>query len=419
MASIFLGTKIMKLPLTYFIANSILEIVYRLGYPIVRYAVKRRGYLQSIQIPDQRTDRPILIHAASVGEINAVMPLLRYLQDQKLPFVINTVSITGRAHAQKAFPDIEVRLSVLDIGSFRKRQLGNLNPRLILVVETEIWPNLLALASLRNIPLIFVNARIRQKTYKSFMPFRSLLNKISGSVKCIITQSDEDKSLFDKLFDDPVIVGGNLKFNVDLPDYDSDELRTKWGFANDDYIAVWGSSRPKEEELMLSAFRAIKHSFAEFKLILAPRHPERCDEVAALLKDFSAVRLSEIGSGGRDFDILLVDSLGKLNMAYACADLAIVGGSFYDYGGHNPLEPAFYAKPTIIGEYHRSCRDSVTILKRYDAIRVSSQDKLEKDITYFITNQEIGREMGERGKYALTENATALQNHIKEIEKWI
>lgn len=409
----------MKLPLTYFIANSILEIVYRLGYPIVRYAVKRRGYLQSIQIPDQGSDRPILVHAASVGEINAVMPLLRYLEAQKLPFVINTVSITGRAHAQKAFPDIEVRLSVLDIGSLRKRQLQNLNPRLILVVETEIWPNLLAQASLRNIPLIFVNARIRHKTYKSFAPFRSLLNKISGSVKCIIAQSSEDKLLFDKLFDAPVTVGGNLKFNVELPDYDRAELRAQWGFGADDYISVWGSSRPGEEELMLSAFRAIKQTYPEFKLILAPRHPERCDEVAALLKDFSAIRLSEIGSGGRDFDILLLDSLGKLNMAYACADLAIVGGSFYDFGGHNPLEPAFYAKPTIIGEFHRSCRDSVKILKKYDAIKVSNQETLEKDIMYFMANQEFGREMGERGKYALTENATALQNHIKEIEKWI
>lgn len=409
----------MKLPLTYFIANSILEIVYKIGYPIVRYAVKRRGYLQSIQIPVKRSDRPILVHAASVGEINAVMPLLRYLQDQKLPFVINTVSITGRAHAQNAFPDMEVRLSVLDIGSLRKRQLENLNPRMILVVETEIWPNLLARAALKKIPLIFVNARIRQKTLKSFMPFRSLLNRISGSVKCIIAQSNEDKLLFDKLFDVPVIVGGNLKFNVELPDYDSAEIRTQWGFGSDDYIAVWGSSRPKEEELMLSVFRAIKQSYPEFKLILAPRHPERSDEVAALLKDFSAIRLSEIGSGNHDFEILLVDSLGKLNMAYACADLAIVGGSFYDFGGHNPLEPAFYAKPTIIGEYHRSCRDSVAILKRYDAIRVSTQAKLEKDIMYFIANQELGREIGERGKYALTENATALQNHIKEIEKWI
>ena len=139
----------MKLPLTYFIFNSILEIVYFLGYPIVRYVVKRRYDLQAMRIPEKRSDNPILIHAASVGEINAVMPLLRYLEEKQIPFVINTMSITGRDHAQKAFPDISVRLSALDIGSLRKRQLESLNPRLILIVETEIWPNLLAQASYR------------------------------------------------------------------------------------------------------------------------------------------------------------------------------------------------------------------------------------------------------------------------------
>ncbi|HHV36889.1 MAG TPA: 3-deoxy-D-manno-octulosonic acid transferase [Candidatus Cloacimonetes bacterium] len=409
----------MKLPLTYFIFNSILEIVYFLGYPIVRYVVKRRYDLQAMRIPEKRSDNPILIHAASVGEINAVMPLLRYLEEKQIPFVINTMSITGRDHAQKAFPDISVRLSALDIGSLRKRQLESLNPRLILIVETEIWPNLLAQASLQDIPIVFINARIGQKTLKPFMLIRSLLNKISGSVQCIIAQSKEDKQRFEKLFDMPIIVGGNLKFNVALPAHDSAVIRAQWGFQESDYIAVWGSSRPGEEELMLAAFSEIKRTYPEFKLILAPRHPDRSDEVASLLEGYSYVRLSELDPGVHDFDILLIDSLGKLSMAYACCDLAIVGGSFFDFGGHNPLEPVYYAKPTIIGSYHRSCRDSVAILKRYDAIKISTQETLKEDLSYFIANQEYGREMGRKGKYALTENASALDNHIKGIEKWI
>ena len=128
-------------------------------------------------------------------------------------------------------------------------------------------------------------------------------------MQCIIAQSKEDKQRFEKLFDMPIIVGGNLKFNVALPAHDSAVIRAQWGFQESDYIAVWGSSRPGEEELMLAAFSEIKRTYPEFKLILAPRHPDRSDEVASLLEGYSYVRLSELDPGVHDFDILLIDSL--------------------------------------------------------------------------------------------------------------
>lgn len=409
----------MTFPFVYYLYNAIIEIAYVIGYPIIRYALYRHSYQEAIRIPKKRYDKPILIHAASVGEINAIIPIIRYLQDSGVAFVINTITVAGRNHAKKLFPDVDVRLSVLDTKKLKRNALNALSPRLILIVETEIWPNLLAQSALQEIPVIFINARISEKTLRSFMPFRSLLRAISRSVKLIIVQSYDDKARFEKLFDIPIVMGGNLKFNVDLPQYDSSQIRAEWGFSQEDHIIVWGSSRPKEEELILGVFTALKPSVPSLKLIIAPRHPNRLQEVLTLLDAFDYALLSQIDDSSKSFDILIIDGLGKLNLAYACADITIVGGSFYDFGGHNPLEPAFYGKSIIIGNYHSSCKDSVKQLLKHDAIKVSSEKELLRDLQYLIENPKESLEMGKRARIALTKNASALDNHIKEIKKWI
>lgn len=370
-------------------------------------------------MPNKRDDRPLLFHSASLGEINAIKPLVATLLSKGLPIEINTITLAGKNEAKRQFPSLEVSLSPLDLAFLKRRQLKRLKPRLILIVETEIWPNMLMQASKQNIPIVFVNARISEKTLQRMKLLKPFMTTAQASVKAIYAQSADDARRFQQLFSCDIQNAGNLKFSAELPTYDNKCIRKKWGFKEEDFILCWGSSRPGEEELILSIYPTLKREIADFKLILAPRHPQRIDEVLGLLDGFGYKRLTEIEQAETDVDILLIDKLGELNKAYSLASLAIVGGSFYDFGGHNPLEPAFYAKPIIIGEYHRSCKDSVVKLKENAAIVISNPLLLSEDIINLAFDKTKRKEMGERAKLVLTENAMSLANHIRGIEEWL
>jgi len=391
------------------------ELVFLIGYPFWWIILPVYQYTQSILKSPPREDRPILIHAASVGEINAVTPLIKHLVGQNHSVLINTITVNGRDRAQKLFPTLDVRLAPLDLYSKRSAQLKAIKPCLILVVETEIWPNMLYVAGRLQIPIIFVNARISQKTLVRYLKFRALLRFLSPSLKKILAQSELDQNRLQQLFSVPVENSGNLKYCLDLPDYDVSLLRAKLKLSEDDFVIVWGSSRPKEEELLLSCFPLLKMRIPNLRLIIAPRHPKRSSQIERLLKDIDYALYSKIDLQRESPDVLLIDSLGHLTEAYSISDISIVGGSFYDFGGHNPLEPAFYGKPVIMGEYYSSCRDSVKELLDGKAICISSRDELPKKILELYAQIDQRKSMGQRARLVLTKNATALDNHIRGI----
>lgn len=397
--------------------NLIIEVIYYISYPLVRLIALLYQYNEGFQRPAKRQDRPILIHAASVGEVNAAAALIKKLLQEGYPIHINTVTITGRALAESMFPELSISLAPVDVLHLRQRQMRNFQPRLILIVETEIWPNMLYAASQLAIPIVFVNARLSEKSLKNYLKIGPLLRIIGSSIKAILAQSAEDKARFEKLFQRvPVSQAGNLKFCLSLPEYDAAMIKDDLGIKNDDFVLTWGSSRPGEEALILGLLPKLKRSIPQLKLILAPRHPKRIPEVEKLLSSISYQKLSklDIETG---WDVLLIDTLGQLSKAYSISDLVIVGGSFYDFGGHNPLEPAFYAKAIIMGPYHSSCRDSVRILQKADAILISEQDQLLEKILNLADNRRQREEMGRKAKIVLTENAHALNFHIRGIKQ--
>jgi len=374
-------------------------------------------YNEGFQRPARRQDRPILIHAASVGEVNAASALIKTLLQEGYPIHINTVTITGRALAQSMFPQLGISLAPLDVLHLRKRQMRMLRPRLILIVETEIWPNLLYAAGQFAIPIVFVNARLSEISLKNYLKIGPLLRIIGSSIKAILAQSAEDKARFEKLFQQvPVSQAGNLKFCLSLPEYDAAKIKDDLGIRNDDFILVWGSSRPGEEVLILGLLPELKKGIPALKLILAPRHPKRIPEVEKLLSGINYQKLSSLDTKA-GWDVLLIDTLGQLSKAYSISDLVIVGGSFYDFGGHNPLEPAFYAKAIVMGGYHSSCRDSVRILQKASAILISEPDKLLEDLLALAGDSGQREEMGRNAKIVLTENAHALDVHVRGIKQ--
>ncbi|MCB5262509.1 MAG: 3-deoxy-D-manno-octulosonic acid transferase [Candidatus Cloacimonetes bacterium] len=401
----------------FYLLNLLLEVIYFISYPLLRLIGALYQYNESFQRPARCQERPILIHAASVGEVNAAAALIRELLQEGYPIHINTVTVTGRALARSIFPQLSISLAPVDVLHLRQRQMRILQPRLILIVETEIWPNMLYAATKAAIPIVFVNARLSEKSLKNYLKIAPLLQMIGSSIKAIMAQSAEDKMRFEKLFTRvPVTHAGNLKFCLSLPDFDESTIKADLGIREDDFVISWGSSRPGEEELILGILAEPKRSIPALKVILAPRHPKRIPELEKLLSGTNYQKLSKLDPQ-RGWNILLIDTLGHLTKAYAISDLVIVGGSFYDFGGHNPLEPAYYSKAIIIGEYYSSCQDSVRILAAANAIIISDKDSLLEDILALAANRPQREDLGRKAKIVLTENAHALNVHVRGIKQ--
>lgn len=400
--------------------NLILEAVYYLFYPLIYLYLASRNYLGAIRAEGDDSCKGIMIHAASVGEVNAIKPLILKLleKDDNVIVTITTSTVTGLKLANQISNRVRAYLSCVDVRYLRFKQLRRINPGIICVVETEIWLNMLDWASLNDVPVLFINARMSEKSLKAYGKLKPILIRCGKSIQEIHAQSKVDCQRFKKVFDKPVHNSGNLKYALQLSDYNSADIRLEWGFRDSDYIICWGSSRPGEEELVLNLLNQVKLKHQNTKMILAIRHPVRINEVMALLKDYSYCRFTELNQAKKGYDVLLIDTIGVLDKAYAICDIAIIGGSFFDFGGHNPLEAAFYAKPVIIGEYHSSCKDSVIQLVAANGIVVSDKDKLYSDVTMLMDDKDMGRKLGANAKQVLQANKSALDTQLDAICKY-
>ncbi|HPW24921.1 MAG TPA: glycosyltransferase N-terminal domain-containing protein, partial [Candidatus Syntrophosphaera thermopropionivorans] len=226
-----------------------------------------------------------MIHSASVGEVNAVRPLVKALQEKypRLKIVMTCTTLSGLEQAKTLH--IPAYLSVLDLPWLRKKQLQSINPQIIIIVETEIWPNLLYQAKKQGIKIAFVNARLSEKSFNRFKKWKKLLHFLEEPIKIIMAQTQEDAVRFRNLFTVPVLYAGNLKFALQLPQYDEPELRMKYGYKPEDYIICFGSSRPGEEDIKKNILPELKLRIPELKLVIAIRHPYRIGEVRDLFPD--------------------------------------------------------------------------------------------------------------------------------------
>ena len=401
--------------------NSVLEIIFWLVKPLLRLALKRIDYQDALKASGVSVQGGVMIHAASLGEVNAVSSLIREISHHLAPerILITTTTVAGRDAASRLHLDIQVRLSVLDVASLRKKQLEIFSPGLICIVETEIWPNLLYLARQRKIPILFLNARLGQKSLQRLKKLKPLLQRVSGSVKAILAKSEDDAIRFKELFAAPVQVAGNLKFALKPPVFDPLEVKRELGYTDEDLIICVGSSRPGEENLIMRAFFELRNQHPNLKLIIAPRHMQRVEEVKRFCGATGFHLYSQLNGTPAPDPVLIIDQLGYLNKAYSVCDIAIVGGSLFDFGGHNPLEPAFYSKAILIGPYHDSCRESVHELAKADAIMVTERQHLNKRLATLLDDPSERHAMGTRAKQVITRFQAPMDAHLNEILKWI
>ena len=355
------------------------------------------------------SDSCIWVHAVSVGEVLAVTGLVAELRRQPhRRVVVSTTTATGQKLAHDRFGAENVFYFPLDFAFAIRPYIRWLRPQLLILVETEFWPNLLWLAQAQGIRVAVVNARISDRSFPRYRRFRRLLRSILDTIDVYVAQSEEDARRLAAIGARPnrIRVCGNLKFDfrppAALPLVAS--LRAALEQAGAGPVIAAGSTVEGEEQEILTAFQRVLERWPQAVLLLAPRHPERFPEVAGLLaaSGLSWWRRSQwtgtpVGGG-----VFLLDSIGELSAVYALAQVAFVGGSLAPRGGHNILEPAFHGVPVVVGPHTANFRDVIALFARQNAVRVVKNGEELADLWLRLLADERERaELGSRASAVL------------------
>ncbi len=361
--------------------------------------------------------RSIWIHAVSVGEVVAASPMVRRLRERfpGVPVVISTVTPTGAQRVQDIFGDEVIHSYIpYDMPGAVRRFFDRFRPRLAIIMETEIWPNLYEECGRRRVPLVLANARVSPRSVGKYRRFVSLFTETLSHGIVLAAQSSRDAERFRLIGASPARthVVGNIKFDVELPSSVRDAGR-RFRRENAGARPVWvaASTHEGEEEVVLDVHRRLRERIPDLLLILVPRHPQRFDSVAQVVRKFglSCVLRSDGRRCAGDTAVFLVDTLGELPLFYAAADVAFVGGSLVPIGGHNLLEPAAMALPIITGPHNFNAEDIADMLRNAGAVRVVRDSTgLLEALSGCLASPELSRQNGLAGRQVLDQNRGAL-----------
>ena len=371
--------------------------------------------------PPRRPD--LWIHAVSLGEMRVARTLVRALASARptLTVLLTTVTPAGRAEAERmrtAGLPVEVRYLPLDSPPLVRRFIRAVRPRALVLIETELWPNLLRQAHLAGLAAVLVNARLSPALRATYRRFRLLYGPLLSTLTWVAAQGPGDAREFRNLGATRVEVTGNLKFDLQatLPESELDR-----GHFASEKLWLAGSTHPGEEALVLEVHRRLRavRSGTRIQLLLAPRHPARSAEVIALARSagFSVIARSAIDTTRTSADVIVLDTLGELAALYALADAAFVGGSLAAVGGQNPLEPIAAGCPVVIGPDTRNFADMVVQLREAGALlQVADADGLLEALTRLLGNPEAGRTQAVRAREAIDANKGATARTLQLLE---
>jgi len=372
-----------------------------------------------------KIDRCIWIHAVSVGEVQASLPLIRVLQDRfpNRTLLVTTVTPTGAARVKAVFGDSVKHCYIpFEFPGAVNSFFNAVNPDAALIMETEIWPNLYRGCGVRQVALILVSARISPRSITGYRRLLPLIRETLSHGIIIAAQSQADADRFLSLGASAVRtwVTGNIKFDVELPPMvrqQGEEFRQE--IIGDRPVWVAASTHEGEEVKVLEAHRTLLGQFKDLMLILIPRHPERFAEVRERVRKqgFGVVSRTEGRACPHSASVLLGDTMGEVPMFYAAGDVAFVGGSLIPVGGHNLLEPAAQALPVITGPYLFNAQDIADMFVEMKACRiVENADELATAIADLLTNPRKAAEMGQNGLDLLEKNKGALARLLVLLE---
>ncbi|MEW6455738.1 MAG: glycosyltransferase N-terminal domain-containing protein [Acidobacteriota bacterium] len=362
----------------YFLCNKILK---KKEFPVF---LRRLGFNLK---KDKKEKKRIWIHAVSLGEVLLTSPIISKIKELgKFDVYITTTTQTGYQVATERLSGIKkIFFSPLDIRFSVKKYLNFISPDILILVENEIWPTLILETRKRNIPILLINGRMSDRTFKYFNFFKSIIKPIVNKIDYFLVQDNETYNKYKILgiSEEKLQISGNLKADTAFPFFTENEieiLKSQFNLKGKK-IFVAGSTSKGEENTILEAYLKAKKANDDLKLILAPRHPNRFEEVERIIKKYKLKMKTRTSFQNKEYDVLLLNTIGELCKFYAISNGVFVGGSLVSKGGHNILEPAFYSKPICFGKYMSNFKNiSEIFLKKKASILI----KNEKDLVNFI-----------------------------------
>jgi 3-deoxy-D-manno-octulosonic-acid transferase len=419
----------------YFAYSLLLSLALLLSAPwwlleMLRHGKYRTGLSGRLgQVPDRvrrSAGETVWIHAVSVGEVLAVTRMVDELK-ARLPgwrVVVSTTTDTGQRLAQQRFGEGNVFYLPLDFGFAVRAYLRALRPKMLVLAESEFWPNLLHEAHKTGAAVAVVNARVSDRSLPRYLRFRGLLQRVMKNVDIYLAQSEEDARRLVQIGapQQRVQVGGNLKFEVKAA-VESETVRAFSSCVRRDGagpVLVAGSTLEGEEAMLLDCFRRVVEKYPGAVMVLAPRHPERFEAVAGVLaaSGLRWLRRSEWdGQQPLNGCVFLLDSIGELASLYRYADLAFVGGSLVSRGGHNVLEAAQFGVPILVGPHTENFRDIIRIFQQADALRVVTPESLTPTVLSLLQDSPERARLGQRALEVMQSQQGATERTVAALLK--
>lgn len=405
---------------------------------------ERQGYLPDLP----ESDRRVWIHAVSVGEVNAARGVVEawQKQDPSVEFIISTTTDTGMARARQIFPGLRIVRYPLDFSRFVARALDRIKPKLIVLVELEIWYQFVTLAAERGIPVAVINGRLSARSVRRFGLIRRVARRMFESLSWVGAQDGvyAERFRFMGVASDRVAVTGSVKWDsaqiADCID-GAEELADSMGLRPDRPLWVAGSTGPGEEAILLEAFKSLHERHPGLQLVIVPRKPERFDEVAELIRKagFACIRRSEHHDQQQPAlpasdtsapsmpvppnAVFLGDTMGELRKFYSLACVVFVGRSLAPMGGSDAMEVAALARPIIVGPHNENFTDTIVRLQKSQAVRILSADAADENVCReltavvdeMLTDPAAAQEMGRRARQVVMANRGATQRTLDRL----
>ena len=394
--------------------------VWGAGYPV---ALRERFGFARVPPPPVPRGR-FWVHAVSVGEVIAAVPLVQALQARwpAADIVVSTVTATGERVARARLGETAAMLTFpLDFRGAVRRTVRGVDPACFIALETELWPNLLRALRESKVPAVLANGRISDRSYRRYRRVRGLFRRVLQDVALFCMQSEEDARRIISLGAPPerVLVTGNLKMETPSGDAGAEQLWRRLLHLGQAPVVVAGSTHRGEEAIVLDAFQAVRSASDGLRLVLAPRHPERLDEVESLARSrgLPVVRRSRVGSGNTA-PVVLLDTMGELASLYGVADVIFVGGSLVPVGGHNVVEPALHGKAVVFGPHMANFREAAALLLRADAaIQVGDGAALAETLGRLLEDPPAREALGRAAWSAVRAHQGACVRTIAALER--
>jgi 3-deoxy-D-manno-octulosonic-acid transferase len=377
----------------------------------------------------------IWIHAASLGEVTAIVPLLRQVKVRypQCSLVVSTVTETGHEVVAKQLEGVALHCyAPIDFWWVVQRYVRTLNPRLFILVESELWPNLLKSLHRHRVPICLVNGRLSSRSYARYGWIQRFMKQVLSHLNLALMQTSVDAERIRDLGANPasVHVTGNMKFDQTMdpsdPHYADDGIRATFGLCVEDVVLIAGSTHPKEEECLLGAYRNLLQSHPEVVFIMAPRHVERTSALEIVVQQYgmACIRRSQLAKhprkrrAGDAGEVILLDSRGELPFVYQLGLVGFVGGTLVPVGGHNLLEPAQWGRPVMFGPNIDHCRDiAQLLLEEGGAIQVKNQDDLLAHMIHLVEHPLEANQIGQRALAAVTRHRGVTAKNLQWIDQ--